>query len=157
MQYSLWWFLKIGLCFIHLMTGHFWDHCKENNPSTDFWFIWWTYDSRTVQRDCWEVGRLPDWSRPLNSSSILYIIGILNWCPAFMAVNCFVRENNSVENQDEKARVWWFWSMISTHSMYSWLLFFPFFLCIYEYTASNMNLWKHYTYEIVLIYCYFGF
>ena len=68
----------IFLIFIHL-TGHFWDHCKENKPSTRFWVIWWTHDSRTVQHDCREVGRLPDWSRHVVFILISFFFSTHNW------------------------------------------------------------------------------
>ena len=77
--------VNLSYC-IHL-TGHFWNHRKENKPSTDIWFIWWTHDSRTVQHDCWEVGRLPDWSRHVIEISISdAFYSIHNW--DFELVSC---------------------------------------------------------------------
>lgn len=141
---------------IHL-TGNFWDYCKENNPSTHFWFIWWTYDSGTMQHDCWEVGRLPDWSRPvichLNFTCLLFYS--INW--DFELVSCFygcelrvVTENNSVKNQDEKQECGDFGR---------WFL--P-ILCILAYFCAFMKtllqiwvFWKHELVRVVMLVSWF--
>lgn len=47
-------------------AGLWWHHCEENRPSSGFWYIRRTFDSRAVQHDRREVGRLPDWSELLN-------------------------------------------------------------------------------------------
>lgn len=59
-------------------TGFRWRHCEENEPSSHFWYLWWTNDSRTVQHDCREAGWLPPWSRHVGSQCLIILASWLS-------------------------------------------------------------------------------
>lgn len=51
---------------IECIIGIRWCNCKENKPSSDIRYLWWTYGSWSVQHGRREDGWLPHWSRPLD-------------------------------------------------------------------------------------------
>lgn len=51
--------------FCIVLVGIWRYHHKKDWPSSSFWHLWRTCDTRTVQHGCWEAGGLPYWAGPV--------------------------------------------------------------------------------------------